>query len=63
MNIQAVSLVERQCISWTALLKIDRGSEYLANSQGMSSLSSLQTEIKQEAKGNKYFSAREGNNF
>ena len=33
------------------------------NSQGISSLSSLQTEIKQETKGNKYFSAREGNNF
>ena len=33
------------------------------NCQGISSLSSLQTEIKQETKGNKYFSAREGNNF
>ena len=33
------------------------------NSQGISSLSSLQTKIKQETKGNKHFSAREGNNF
>ena len=31
------------------------------NSQGISSLSSLQTKIKQETKGNKHFSAREGN--
>ena len=45
------------------MLKNDRGSGYLANSQGISNFSSLRNEIKQEPKGNKHFNARGDNNF